>query len=223
METRPRPTVLRRNDVVRHAAASVGTAVGGYVVYSIVVWLYQFLTGQPQGYALRSMRSGVYLGFAALLPAMLVVPAAGRAFRALRSPKHAPRAHEDVPAEPEPRAVGDPADGGVPLGCAPDAGAPPPGAERTPAHRGGEQHAPADVGDHETFSEMCRRVWRRRRARVIGWTAIIGGMVVWEGLGLWAPHFATLSHIVKVLEPPPYGRPIVFGAWIVLGGYVLGS
>lgn len=225
IEGRRSPRLIARRAAARLAGAAA-TGAGGFVVFSVVVWMYQLFTHQAAGYAVRAITAGAYLGLAGLLPAIVLVPVILDAVAVLRGRDLAdqpPRPNEDVPAQPQPGAEGDPADGQEMGSRAPDAGAAHVRTQRSPDDRRGDDDSPADLTRHaESFEDAVRRVWHRRRQRVIGWIAIVFLAAVWEGLGLWPPHLPTLSHIVKVLEPPFPGGQIVVAVWLFIGGYLFG-
>jgi hypothetical protein len=106
---------------------------------------------------------------------------------------------------------------------APHVGAAHRGAGGDPTDARRNEDAPTDVADQvESFRDAVRRVWDRRRGRVIGWIVLVAVAAIWESFGLWPPHFSTLSHIVKTLQPPFPGGKIVIAVWLVVGGYVFG-
>lgn len=60
-----------------------------------------------------------------------------------------------------------------------------------------------------------------RVAGLIGWAAIFGVFLLWEGLGLtMGQHWPTLSHMLRAVTRPLPGRLFAFGLWLWIGWHL---
>ena len=62
--------------------------------------------------------------------------------------------------------------------------------------------------------------WMRTIA-VVGWLAIVGALLIWQGLGLIrGPEWPTLSDFFRAFMRPAPGRFLLFGIWLWLGWHL---
>lgn len=63
---------------------------------------------------------------------------------------------------------------------------------------------------------------RSRMIGLIGWAVLVAAILIWEGIGLLAPHdrWPTLSDMFRTVTASVAGRWILFALWLWLGWHL---